>query len=451
MYRLFFFLILAGFLSSCENSRGVSPTPGPYSYVRINTFTKDKMTDQYFWADEVKDKNIDPDSNPEEYFASMKYNEDHWSHITKSSGQGEIADASGYDNGFGYDLTFWEKEGYIFADINFVYPNSPAAKAELKRGDLITHLNGERITTANYTDLYYAGKLSIGLSADELSEPYETKELTAQTYLVDPVLDFGIIPWDNKQVGYMAYTNFVYRSPASLNQLNSVFQKLKTEKIDEFILDLRYNQGGYIFPVKQLCSLIAPEEIVNAEELLVHKHWNRIYQQKYANDPSKLEERFDKTTPEMSRLNLKRLWIITSKVTASAAEMLISALSPYMEVNVIGDITMGKNMGGIIYTPDEKDLQEWNIMLISTEYTNCRGESVIGGIKPMYFIQEQFHHQHQLGDPQEPLLASALQLISREPVTASNRINRSNSEGKLQRIIPPFVQAKSLLLFGTEK
>ncbi len=73
MYRLFFFSILAGFLSSCEDSRGVSPTPGPYSYVRINTFTKDKMTDQYFWADEVKDKNIDPDSNPAEYFATMKY------------------------------------------------------------------------------------------------------------------------------------------------------------------------------------------------------------------------------------------------------------------------------------------------------------------------------------------------------------------------------------------
>ena len=111
MYRLFFFSILAGFLSSCEDSRGVSPTPGPYSYVRINTFTKDKMTDQYFWADEVKDKNIDPDSNPAEYFATMKYPEDQWSRITSSKGLGEIADASGYDEGFGYNLTFWENSG----------------------------------------------------------------------------------------------------------------------------------------------------------------------------------------------------------------------------------------------------------------------------------------------------------------------------------------------------
>ena len=95
---------------------------------------KDKMTDQYFWADEVKDKNIDPDSNPAEYFATMKYPEDQWSRITSSKGLGEIADASGYDEGFGYNLTFWEKEGYIFADVNFVYPNSPAAKAGLKRG-----------------------------------------------------------------------------------------------------------------------------------------------------------------------------------------------------------------------------------------------------------------------------------------------------------------------------
>ena len=73
MYKLFSLFILAGFLQSCEDSTGTRPSPGPYNYARINTFTKDRMTDQYFWAEEVKDKNIDPDSNPEEYFATMKY------------------------------------------------------------------------------------------------------------------------------------------------------------------------------------------------------------------------------------------------------------------------------------------------------------------------------------------------------------------------------------------
>ena len=184
----------------------------------------------------------------------------------------------------------------------------------------------------------------------------------------------------------------------------------------------------------------------------MYKNWNRVYQQKYTDDPAKLEERFDKTVPETSRLNLKRLWVITSKVTASAAEMLISALSPYMEVNTVGDVTMGKNMGGIIYTPEEKDLQGWNIMLISTEYTNSRNESVMGGLVPKYPMLEQFHHQYQLGDPQEPLLATTLQLISRKPVATPNRMSRSVSEeGKLQRVIPPFVQAKSVLIFGMEK
>ena len=454
MYRLFFFSILVGFLSSCEDSRRVPPTPGPYSYVRINTFTKDKMTDQYFWADEVKDKNIDPDSNPAEYFATMKYPDDHWSHITNSKGLGEIADASGYDEGFGYNLTFWEKEGYIFADVNFVYPNSPAAKAGLKRGDLITHMNGERITTDNYTDLYYASQLSLGLSSDETSEPYETKKLTAQIYTIDPVLDYGLIPLENQTIGYMIYTDFVFRGNTSLEQLNPVFQTLKAANIDEFILDLRYNQGGYIFAVKQLCSLLAPEEVVENEELLIYKNWNKEYQEKYADNPAQLEEHFDKTVPIDARLNLKRLWIITSNVTASAAEMLISALSPYMEVNVVGDITMGKNMGGIIYTPNDKDLQNWNIMLISTEYRNSRGESVKGGIPPMFPILEQFHHQHQLGDKEEPLLAATLQLITQDAIATpvmNSRSSRSYNAAPPRRIIPKFVQAKSRLLLGIEK
>ena len=95
-----------------------------------------------------------------------------------------------------------------------------------------------------------------------------------------------------------------------------------------------------------------------------------------------MEEHFDNTVPLDSRLNLKRLWVITSHVTASASEMLISALSPYMKVNVVGDLTMG----GIIYTPNDKDLQNWNIMLISTEYSNSREESGKGGIPPMFPI-----------------------------------------------------------------
>lgn len=95
----------------------------------------------------------------------------------------------------------------------------------------------------------------------------------------------------------MIYTDFVFRGNTSLAQLNHVFQTLKSANIDEFILDLRYNQGGYIFAVKQLCSLLAPEEVVENEELLIHKSWNKAYQEKYADDPTRLEEHFDKTVP----------------------------------------------------------------------------------------------------------------------------------------------------------
>ncbi len=57
MYRICFFLVLIGLLIGCEDT-SVRPSPPSRTYERINTFTKDKMTDQYFWADEVKDKKI---------------------------------------------------------------------------------------------------------------------------------------------------------------------------------------------------------------------------------------------------------------------------------------------------------------------------------------------------------------------------------------------------------
>lgn len=444
MYRICLFLVFIGLLLSCEDT-SVRPSPSRGTYVRINTFTKDKMTDQYFWANEVKDKQIEEDLDPATYFANMKYTEDPWSRITKSQGAGEIADASGFDNGFGYNLNFWEDKGYIIAEVNFVYDNSSAAKAGLKRGDLITRMNGKKITTENYTDLYYSSSLSIGLSENETAEPYKTLELTAQNMAINPVLEYGIITHQERNIGYVAYSSFVYRNTTSLLQLNNVFKELKEKGIEELILDLRYNTGGYMLAVKRLCSLIAPEEVVESEELLIHKRWNDVYQAKYAEMPEQLEEHFDKTVPEASRLNLPRLWVITSKVTASASELLISALSPYMEVHVIGETTVGKNMGGITFTPTESDLQGWNITLISLLYTNSRGESVRGGIRPEVHMAETFPHQHELGDPNEPLLAATLAQIPGK--TPSLLKARSMSPERYNQIIPERVKAASVVVF----
>lgn len=454
MYRICFFLVLTGLLSSCEDTpvRRVSTSP---TYVRINTFTKDKMTDQYFWADEVKDKEIKPDLTPEDYFATMKYDGDPWSRITKSRGEGEIAEVDGYDDGFGYNLTFWENEGNIIADVNFVYPHSPAAKAGLKRGDLITRMNGEKITTKNYTDLYYASPLSIGLSNSKDEEPYKTVDLVAQSHVVDPIPTYGLIPLGDKTIGYILYTSFVYRGVPSLNQLTKTLRELKENNIDELILDLRYNSGGYMLAAKHLCSLLAPEEVVRQEEVMIRKRWNNAYQNKYANDPEKLEERFDIAVPEAAHLDLPRLWVITSRVTASASELLISTLSAYMPVIVVGEKTVGKNMGGITFTPTESDLKDWNITLISIQYTNSNGESVAGGIHPHYMIQEPFHHQYDLGDPKESVLAATLQMIEgktpeqdNKPVLRSRIANQPTNEYK--RVVPESEQNRSILIFERE-
>ena len=304
-------------------------------------------------------------------------------------------------------------------------------------------MDGKKITTENYTNLYYKSVLSIGLSEDEVSEPYKTIELTAQNFTINPILAYGVIDHEERKIGHIAYSSFVYRNTTSLLQLNNVFQKLKEEGIEELILDLRYNSGGYMLAVKRLCSLIAPESVVESEEILIHKRWNDVYQEKYADIPEQLEERFDKTVPADSRLNLSRLWVITGKETASASELLISALSPYMEVNVIGVPTVGKNMGGITFTPTESDLQGWNITLISLLYTNSRCESVRGGIQPKEYIPEPFPHRYELDDVNDPLLAATLALIpGKTPVALKSR---SMSVEKYNRIIPE--KASSVVIF----
>lgn len=415
MKRTLPFLLLVGLLFGCQDDK-LEGDPSSPKNQRINQFTKEKMQDIYFWAEEVGDKKPSLDLEPETFFEAMKYSSDEWSHISAPRDAGEVSDADGYDDGFGYHLSFWGDNGFIFAEVNFVYPNTPAAKAGIQRGDLITRMNGSKLTASNFTDLYYANNLSVGISNTIYADPSKTITLTAQKTEINPILFDNVYTVAGKQIGYMVYTDFADKNGVSLNQLDDVFQKFKSKNVTEFILDLRYNPGGYNTAARHLCSLFAPEADVNGEKQIISKIWNTKYQKLYSGNTTLLEEHFDKTVPSTSRLGLNRLYVLTSRHTASASEMLISGLSPYMEVNMIGDTTTGKNMGGITFTPEETDLKEWNITLITLEYKNSRGESVKGGIIPKreYLLREQIPHRNTLGDVTEPLLAKALGLIGNQ-------------------------------------
>ena len=141
-----------------------------------------------------------------------------------------------------------------------------------------------------------------------------------------------VVDVDGRKVGYLFFRNFVQPSTAALTE---AFAALKAAGATELVLDLRYNGGGLVDVAVHLGSLIGGTR-TNGQVMLNYVH----------ND--KIGPTLNKTTrfanPEQA-LNLQRLVVITTRGSASASELVINSLRPFMPVTIIGDTTYGKPVG----------------------------------------------------------------------------------------------------------
>lgn len=417
--RLFLLFLLIGILiGSCtdepldltKTDKNLELNP------RINKYTQNIMTHVYLWADEVRGREPSTESDPLSYFEAYLYKaKDKWSYMDENYTE-PSAGIDGYDDQFGYELQFFYYGGNtsVVAQICYVYPHSPAADIGLKRGDLIIKNQGHWLDLNNYTEIYRAGQVSLELAdlvpVDAHSVRLVPREgiytLTARKTKTNPILKDTILQQRRKKIGYLCYTEFANDQKNSLSDLQKTIAHFKSESIDELILDLRYNRGGYLTAARHLCSLLAPAQNVGNEDVLIYKQWNKELQSK-----SETEEHFDKSVLK-DNLNLQRIYIITGKKTASASELLISGLRPYISgMVVIGNTTAGKYVGSQAYRPDDEDLRNYILHPIVFSYSNARKESVEGGIVPHYRIYENELNLGVLGDPEETLLQATLSLI----------------------------------------
>lgn len=390
---------------------------------RMNDFTESKMKTIYLWAEEVKDRQPDLNEYPVNFFQSLVYAvKDPWSYIDGHYAESS-ADVRGFDNGFGYCLQLYYNSAFAYAWVCYVYPHTPAAEAGLKRGDIIYKINGEPVNIFNYSQLYASSLLQIELANLQQTNNGFTlvPQPTSYTLLprhteVNPVIVKKILRKNNHKVGYLHYTEFMDNGKNNLSDLTEVIRYFKKNHIDELILDLRYNRGGYLSAARHLCSLLAPSSAVSNEDLLITKQWNKEYHKKMVRK-NLVAEHFDKET-QADNLDLRRLYVITGELTASASELLISGLKPYLdEVILVGSQTQGKYVGAYTYQPDDPEITNWAIHPIVFSYRNARGESVEGGLMPDYLLTENEYNNLPLGNPEEKLLKTTLAILSGETIS----------------------------------
>ena len=202
--------------------------------------------------------------------------------------------------------------------------------------------------------------------------------------------------------------------------MNTAFGTLKSQGITELVLDLRYNGGGSIATATRLASMITGQF---NNQVFAKEQWNTKLEDYYnSTNPSTLLNLFTNklgNNEGLSSLNLTKVYILTTKSSASASELVINGLKPYIEVIQIGDVTTGKNVGSVTLY-DSPSFSKTNVnskhryamQPIVLKIVNKVGfGDYINGLEPTLLLKEDFGNLGILGDSNEPLLQLAINTI----------------------------------------
>ncbi len=310
----------------------------------------------------------------------------------------------------------------VFGYVRYIIPGSDASTKDIRRGEIFTAVNGTPLTTTNYQSLLFGTNDNYTLNMADyngttFSSNGKTVQLTKTTLSENPILIKNVITVGTKKIGYLMYNGF-YADFDS--QLNAAFGDFKTQGITDLVLDLRYNSGGSVRTATYLASMITGQF---TGKVFAKQQWNtKINSYFETNDPNGLRNFFtDKigSTP-INSVNMSKVYILTTKSSASASELVINGLKPHINVVQIGDVTTGKNVGSVtLYdSPDfsatnRNPKHKYAMQPIVLKIVNSDGfGDYFNGLTPTHELKETISTFGVLGDVNEPLLKLAIAKIT---------------------------------------
>ena len=254
-------------------------------------------------------------------------------------------------------------------------------------------------------------------------------KLTKVELQTNPILIDTVINWSGKKVGYFSYTQFLSSFDDSLR---AIFARFKSKGVNELIVDLRYNGGGYVSSSNLLTNLMVKDIGARENNVMNKKVYNAAYTEYLTkqNDKTSFITKFQNEPNNIGNLN--RVFILTSNSTASASELIINNLKPFMEVILVGEHTYGKNVGSFTIT-DEKKRWNYGLQPITFKITNSVDQSdygTVNGFIPNYQVIDNVLPYRLLGDPSETLLNAALNVIGAVAYKSNSTLQSSKMTRK---------------------
>ena len=301
----------------------------------------------------------------------------------------------------------------IVIAVKYVYPGSPAAEAGLERGDIILSIDNMPLDTTNYYDLYSGTSYSVQLGRLEgntIVPAAESLSMTARVTNTNPSIYHKVIDIEGHKIGYLVYIEFIAgESDALLTEMDNIFNEFKSAGISDLIFDFRYNPGGEVSAAVHLASEVAPVKVTNNKDILINLKYNTGFESylRTNNYTDYLAYRFK---PVPANIGMDRVYFLTTSGTASASELVIVGLEPYMDVIKIGEPTYGKYAGAWVM-PD--DNEKWAMIPIVSKFSNASGYTDFAdGLPPDYEIDDNLIGAVPFGDTRDPMLAKAIELAT---------------------------------------
>ena len=338
------------------------------------TWVRSYMNDAYLWYRDVPAVNPMNFSTPIDFFNALPVRtltpsgkpRDQFSFaVDSATWNADINE--GQSIGYGMQ-TSQGSDGVV--RVLYVESGSPAATAGVSRGDAILKLDGQPLASIVPQALLEAlfpsktGQVR-SFTVRSVSGLERTFSMTSALVTTSPVLSTQVLNVGGAKIGYIVFNGFTL--PAQ-DQLISAFNTLSSAKVDDLVLDLRYNGGGFVFIAAQLSYMIAGSTTNGKVFSSSRFNEKRVTDmQDKNNEMNFFSFRYDpmtgnETNTKLPTLGLKRVFVLTTNGTCSASESVINGLRGIdFEVITVGSTTCGKPYGftgkencGITYFPIEE-------------------------------------------------------------------------------------------------
>lgn len=283
--------------------------------------------------------------------------------------QGTV-DLEGKGDDFGIGFTIVNNGITNSLYVRLVEKGGPAAQATITRGCQVTAMNGLPVVVSSsaVTAALAGNTLQLTLKRPVTGETFSTT-LTKGTYTNDPVYTWKTFTEGSKVTGYINLARFSRLSNAQPS-LDNAFAEFASKNVNNLVVDLRYNSGGYVQTFEYLANLIGPSSLNG--KVMYKELFNKLLRegnapilktipyldannQQVVQNGRKLTYA-DVDYSEQGNTNyfskkgslgaISNVVFIVSGSTASASELAINSLRPHMNVKLVGsDKTYGKPVG----------------------------------------------------------------------------------------------------------